>query len=84
MFATARGYYNGSQIVLDSPAQLEKGQEVVIAYVIPQPEKIKEPEETQESIESVVDSLVGAVPNSGKTLEEYRKTFKSHTDCKCL
>lgn len=73
MFATTRGYYNGSQIVLDSPAQLKKGQEVVIAYVIPQPEKIKEPEETQESIESVVDSIVGAVPDSGKTLEEYRE-----------
>lgn len=73
MFATAKGYYNGSQIVLDTPAQLEKGQEVVIAYVIPQSEKIKEPEEKQESIESIVDSLVGAVPNSGKNLEEYRE-----------
>ena len=28
MLATAKGYYNGSQIVLDSPVNIQKGQEV--------------------------------------------------------
>ena len=37
MLATAKGYYNGSQIVLDSPVNIQKGQEVIITYTIIQP-----------------------------------------------
>lgn len=66
MLATAKGYYNGSQIVLDSPVNIQKGQEVIITYTIIQPVVEKN------SQDSVVDSLVGAIPNTGKSLSEYR------------
>ena len=66
MLATAKGYYNGSQIVLDSPVNIQKGQEVIITYTIIQPVVEKN------SQDSIVDSLVGAIPNTGKSLLEYR------------
>lgn len=66
MLATAKGYYNGSQIVLDSPVNIQKGQEVIITYTIIQPVVEKN------SQDSIVDSLVGAIPNTGKSLSEYR------------
>ncbi len=66
MLATAKGYYNGSQIVLDSPVNIQKGQEVIITYSIIQPVVEKD------SMDSIVDSLVGAIPNTGKSLSEYR------------
>lgn len=66
MLATAKGYYNGSQIVLDSPVNIQKGQEVIITYTIIQP--VVE----NNSLDSIVDSLVGAIPNTGKSLSEYR------------
>ena len=66
MLATAKGYYNGSQIVLDSPVNIQKGQEVIITYTIIQP--VVE----NNSQDSLVDSLVGAIPNTGKSLSEYR------------
>ncbi len=66
MLATAKGYYNGSQIVLDSPVNIQKGQEVIITYTIIQPVVEKN------SLDSIVDSLVGAIPNTGKSLSEYR------------
>ncbi len=66
MLATAKGYYNGSQIVLDSPVHFQRGQEVIVTYtVIPQVSPKKDQNE-------LVDSLVGAIPDSGKSLEEYR------------
>ena len=66
MLATAKGYYNGSQIVLDSPVNIQKGQEVIITYTIIQPVVEKN------SQDSIVDSLIGAIPNTGKSLSEYR------------
>ena len=66
MLATAKGYYNGSQIVLDSPVNIQKGQEVIITYTIIQPVVEKN------SQDYIVDSLVGAIPNTGKSLSEYR------------
>ena len=66
MLATAKGYYNGSQIVLDSPVNIQRGQEVIITYTIIQP--VVE----NNSQNSIVDSLVGAIPNTGKSLSEYR------------
>ena len=66
MLATAKGYYNGSQIVFDSPVNIQKGQEVIITYTIIQP--VVE----NNSQNSIVDSLVGAIPNTGKSLSEYR------------
>ena len=66
MLATAKGYYNGSQIVLDSPVNIQKGQEVIITYTIIQPVVEKNNQD------SIVDSLVGAIPNTGKSLSEYR------------
>ena len=66
MLATAKGYYNGSQFVLDSPVNIQKGQEVIITYTIIQPVVEKN------SQDSIVDSLVGAIPNTGKSLSEYR------------
>ena len=66
MLATAKGYYNGSQIVLDSSVNIQKGQEVIITYTIIQP--VVE----NNSQDSIVDSLVGAIPNTGKSLSEYR------------
>ena len=66
MLATTKGYYNGSQIVLDSPVNIQKGQEVIITYTIIQPVVEKN------SQDSIVDSLVGAIPNTGKSLSEYR------------
>lgn len=62
MLATAKGYYNGSQIVLDSPVNIQKGQEVITTYSIIQPVVEKNSQ----------DSLVGAIPNTGKSLSEYR------------
>lgn len=66
MLATAKGYYNGSQIVLDSPVHFQRGQEVIITYTIIH----SAPKKSNQSL--LVDSLVGAIPNSGKSLEEYR------------
>ena len=66
MLATAKGYYNGSQIVLDSPVNIQRGQEVIITYTIIQPVVEKN------SQDYIVDSLVGAIPNTGKSLSEYR------------
>ena len=36
MLATVKGYYNGSQIVLDTPVQFQTGQEVIVTYTISQ------------------------------------------------
>ena len=66
MLATAKGYYNGSQIVLDSPVNIQKGQEVIITYTIIQP--VVE----NNSQNFSVGSVVGAIPNTGKSLSEYR------------
>lgn len=75
MLATAKGYYNGSQIVLDSNVQFQRGQEVIVTYTV-----------TGSTLEkynrnNLVDSLVGAIPNSGKSLEEYRsERLKKYAD----
>ena len=45
---------------------IQKGQEVIITYTIIQPVVEKN------SQDSIVDSLVGAIPNTGKSLSEYR------------
>ena len=45
---------------------IQKGQEVIITYTIIQP--VVE----NNSQNSIVDSLVGAIPNTGKSLSEYR------------
>ena len=67
MLATAKGYYNGSQIVLNSPVQFQRGQEVIVTYTI-----ISDSTQNKKNQDALVDSLVGAIPKSGKTLEEYR------------
>ena len=66
MLATAKGYYNGSKIVLDSNVQFQRGQEVIVTYTVisSKPRKYNQ--------DSIVDSLIGAIPNSGKSLDEYR------------
>lgn len=66
MLATAKGHYNGSQIVLDTPVEFQRGQEVVITYTI-----IQHLSKEEENF-TLVDSLIGAIPDSGKSLEEYR------------
>lgn len=67
MLATAKGYYNGSHIVLNTPVQFQQGQEVVIAYtVLPADSK-------QETVASTVDSLIGIIPNRKKELSDYRE-----------
>ena len=66
MLATAKGYFNGSQIVLDSPVQFQRGQEVIVTYTIISSAQKKSDQN------NLVDSLVGAIPNSGKSLDEYR------------
>ena len=67
MLATAKGYYNGSQIVLNSPVQFQRGQEVIITYTI-----IADSTQNKKNQDALVDSLVGAIPKSDKTLEEHR------------
>ena len=67
MLATAKGYYDGSQIVLNSPVQFQRGLEVIITYTI-----IADSTQNKKNQDALVDSLVGAIPKSGKTLEEYR------------
>jgi hypothetical protein len=66
MLATAKGHYDGSHIILDSPVPFRRGQEVIVTYALiplrPSPKPAS----------SVVDSLLGAIPNAGKTLDEYR------------
>lgn len=67
MLATAKGYYNGSHIVLNTPVQFQQGQEVVITYtVLPADSK-------QEIVASTVDSLIGIIPNRKKELSDYRE-----------
>ena len=66
MIATAKGFFDGQQIVLDPPVRLEAGQEVVIAYTVVTSKTSKE------SKSNIVDSLIGAIPNAGKSLEDYR------------
>ncbi|MBP5442961.1 MAG: hypothetical protein J6W60_10200 [Treponema sp.] len=66
MLATAKGYYNGSQIVLNSPVQFQRGQEVIVTYTIADSIQNKKDQDV------LVDSLVGSIPKSGKSLEEYR------------
>lgn len=75
MLATAKGYYNGTQIVLDSSVQFRQGQEVVVTYTV-FPKALK-----KESVSSVIDSLVGAIPDTGKALSEYREErLKKYAD----
>ena len=66
MIATAKGFFDGQQIVLDPPVRLEAGQEVVIAYTVATTVK------SVETKSNIVDSLIGAIPNTGKTLDDYR------------
>ena len=66
MIATAKGFFDGQQIVLDPPVRLEAGQEVVIAYTVVTSKTSKE------SKSNIVDSLIGAIPNAGMSLEDYR------------
>lgn len=66
MLATVKGYFNGSHIVLDPSIKFQNGQEVVVTYTIVQSVPRKN------SQDFLVDSLVGAIPNSGKSLSEYR------------
>lgn len=75
MLATAKGYYNGSQIVLDSNVQFQRGQEVIVTYTVTG-STLKKYNQN-----NLVDSLVGAIPNSGKSLEEYRsERLKKYAD----
>ncbi|EPF25205.1 hypothetical protein HMPREF1221_02289 [Treponema socranskii subsp. paredis ATCC 35535] len=75
MLATAKGYYNGTQIVLDSSVQFQQGQEVIVTYTV-SPKILK-----KESLLSVIDSLVGAIPDTGKELSEYREErLKKYAD----
>ena len=66
MIVTAKGFFDGQQIVLDPPVRLEAGQEVVIAYTVATTVK------SVETKSNIVDSLIGAIPNTGKTLDDYR------------
>ena len=67
MLATAKGYYNGSHIVMNTPVQFQQGQEIIITYtVLPTNSK-------QETVSSTVDSLIGILPNRERELSEYRE-----------
>ena len=67
MLATAKGYYNGSHIVLNTPVQFQQGQEGGITYtVLPT-------DSNQETVASTVDSLVGIIPNREKELSNCRE-----------
>ena len=59
-------YLNGSHIVLNSPVKFKRGQEVVVTYTIIQ----SVPNKSNQDL--LVDSLIGAIPNNGKSLSEYR------------
>ncbi|UTD11736.1 hypothetical protein HO345_01445 [Treponema denticola] len=67
MLATVKGYYKGTRIVLDSPVQLRQGQEVIVTYTVAQSAPIKEFQL------DIVESLIGAIPDAGKSLAEYRE-----------
>jgi hypothetical protein len=64
--APAKGYYDGTHIVLTSPVHFARGQEVLVT-----PSAARTPPRKQ-SWREFVESLVGLVPDTGKTLEEYR------------
>ncbi len=66
MLATVKGYYDGSHIILNSPVQFQRGQEVIVTYSLVAPSQ-----KSNEQL-SLVDSLIGAIPDIGKSLEEYR------------
>ena len=77
MLATAKGYYDGSQIVLDTPVNFQRGQEVIVTYTASPSGSI----ENNLDNDNIVDSLVGAIPNSGKSLSEYRsERLKKYAD----
>ena len=67
MLETVKGYYNGTQIVLDSPVKLRQGQEVVITY------RVFKSNLRQTSKINLIKSIVGALPDTGKSLDDYRK-----------
>ena len=52
--------------MLEPPVRLEAGQEVVIAYTV------VASSEKKSAKADLVDSLIGAIPNTGKSLEDYR------------
>ena len=65
MLATVKGYYNASQMVLDTPVQFQTGQEVIVTYTISQSLS------KSHNHENIVDTLVGAIPDTGKPLAAY-------------
>lgn len=70
--APAKGYFDGTHIVLTSPVHFPRGQEVIVTPAIghqPPPQPFPSPEE----IDAIVDSLRGAIPDTGQTLEEIRE-----------
>lgn len=64
--ATAKGYFDGTHIVLTSPVHFARGQEVVVTPATERRSSRKQ------SWPEFVESLVGIIPDTGKTLEEYR------------
>ena len=52
--------------VLNSPVKFKRGQEAVVTYTIIQ----SVPNKNNQDL--LVDSLIGAIPNNGKSLSEYR------------
>lgn len=68
MLATAKGFYNGSTIVLDPSIKFQKGQEVIVTY-----STVNQESWNAKNVSDIVDSLAGAIPNTGKTLSEYRE-----------
>lgn len=64
--APATGYYDGTHIVLTSPVHFARGQQVLVT-----PSEARTPPR-QQPWREFVESLVGLIPDTGKTLEEYR------------
>ena len=69
--APAKGYFDGTHVILTSPVYFARGQEVLVTPSVSEPPSSPYP--SPEEIDAIVDSLVGAIPDTGKTLEEYRE-----------
>ena len=74
MIAMAKAHYKGNTVVFDSPVDFVEGQELVVTYIV-------SPAKPRKSVDGIVYSLVGAIPGSGKSLEEYREERLSKYAC---
>ena len=69
--APAKGYFDGTHVILTSPVYFSRGQEVFVTPAVSEPPSSPYPSPAE--IDAIVDSLRGSIPDTGQTLEEIRE-----------